>query len=686
MNTKQAFKVLKFGGSSVAGATNMSRVLDIVCKEAADSPVVLVSSAIAGCTDALLDGSREAIEEMERRHRSIVTRLFTGEQRLNVQARIDSIFEELSRADEKVTFGEILSTTILAAKLEADGYKTKWLDSRLLVNKDNLPETYAAIKEAAAGADIYVAPGFICHDKNGTVCTLGRGGSDYSAALYAAAVGAKSVQIWTDVPGIMTANPKQVPAARTVPVMSYKEAFTMAENGAKVLYAPTVAPAMEKGIDIEIRNTFAPDGGYTVIGRQSAGSKVGLASAKDGELCRIVLVGDISIDDERTAAAALMDAGIVPVSTAKEQGCYVMNVRPAVENMALRALHKAFFETPSQKEIPVFIAGYGAVGKALADVIGTNADSICEKTGKKLVIAGIASSRKYSVDLAGLKAIEPMTPGNFIDEVCRIAPKGSVFIDATSSESIWKDYARIFSCGINIVSSNRRSLAVPYVDYAAMKASAKENGVFFRYETTVGAALPILESISRGAASSDRILSLEAIVSCTLNRILDDYVPGKELFASLVYKAWMEGLTETNPAMDLGGRDALRKLLILVREAGVHLDAEDVAVMPLIPETMFTMPPERFFQELESLEPVFRESASAAARDGKKLRYVAAFHDGKAIIRLEAVAPEHPAFYLKGTENAIIVRSALKPYPLLIKGPGEGALEAASSILSDILR
>ena len=673
----------------MANATAMSRVLDIVEAEAVRGRVILVSSAISGCTDALLSSTPKDIEDMQKRHGAIVSRLFTGEQRAQVQTRIDAVFADLEAApqEEKVTFGEILSTTILALKLEAEGYNVKWLDSRELVIKDDIPQTYKLIAEALQEkADIFVAPGFICSNSTGQITTLGRGGSDYSAAIYAAAADAESLQIWTDVPGVMTANPKQVPSARTIPVMSYAEAFTMADSGAKVLYAPTVAPAMEAGIDIEIRNTFAPDGAYTVIGRESAGSKVGVASCGSSELRDIALVGSISDDDIADARAALLEAGILPVSVAPATGKCVFQVREAVEEKALRAIHNAFFEALKQREVPVFIAGFGAVGKALADLIGRGSDSIARRTGKKLFVAGIGSSRKCSIDLGGLKVLEPMDNGSIVEQVLRLAPRGAVFVDATSSTTIWQSYEAILGRGINIVSSNRRSLSVPYADYAAMKAAARENGVFLRYETTVGAALPILESIARGTNSSDEILSLEAVVSCTLNRIFDEYVPGAGTFASLVYRAWMEGLTETNPALDLGGEDALRKLLILVREAGVHLDRADVSVEPLIPDTMMSLPPEEFFAKLEGMEPIFSSMAGAAAAEGKKLRFVASYEGGLARICVESVPPEHPAYFLKGTENAIIVCSAMRPYPLLIKGPGEGALEAASSILNDILR
>ncbi len=259
MLMQRMVSVLKFGGSSVASATNMSRVLDIVEKEAAKGKVVLVSSAISGCTDALLKGDEKSLADMEIRHRDIVTRLFTGAERKQVQQRVDELFGQLRQAprEEQVTYGEILSTTLLCAKLQAEGIPTLWLDSRELVVKSDEPETFRRFRQAIEGTEarIYVAPGFICRNQEGKIDTLGRGGSDYSAALFAAAIGAGSLQIWTDVPGFMTANPKQVPAARTIPRMSYAAALDMASHGAKVLYAPTVAPAMAAGIDIEIRNT-----------------------------------------------------------------------------------------------------------------------------------------------------------------------------------------------------------------------------------------------------------------------------------------------------------------------------------------------------------------------------------------------------------------------------------------------
>ena len=693
------FSVLKFGGSSVADATNMSRVLDIVGGALDGGRVVLVSSAISGCTDGLLacaDGDLEREAALMDRHLAIVRRLFTGEEQAEAAAEVMRLFAamEAAPAEEKVTFGELLSTRILARKLECERIHAHWVDSRELVVKDDLPETYRRIRAAVAATDaaVVVAPGFICCDSSGRICTLGRGGSDYSAALYAAALGADSLQIWTDVPGIMTANPKQVPAARTIPGMSYRAALEMAEHGAKVLYAPTVAPAMEAGIDIEIRNTFAPAGRFTRISAQPDASPwIGVAS-QGGEIC---LVGTEEADFDSASDSVqetLRTAGIAPLSVRVDGLNLLVRVREAIELPALQALHRAFFETRPLREVNLFIAGFGAVGKALVQMVGRTAATVAERTGKTLRVAGLGDSRRWRIDLGGVASLDGAVAGDFVDAVIDLAPKGSVFVDCTDSETLYKRYPDLFRAGLHIVSSNRRSFAVPYVEYAALQAAARENGCFFRYETTVGAALPMLESLAIGANSCDEILSIEAVVSCTLNQILSAYGEGPT-FASLVKAAQEAGLTEPDPRLDLGGRDALRKLLILAREAGVQLEEKDVVIEPMIPASLFGVPLDAFYKGLKELEPVFAQAQRDALATGRRRRFVAFLEKDSAAplgyragIRVVEVPETHPAYYLRGTENAILIRSAFHPTPIVIQGPGEGARQAAASLLNDILR
>ncbi|MBR1705851.1 MAG: aspartate kinase [Bacteroidales bacterium] len=697
------FRVLKFGGSSVADATAMSRVLDIVGPEMEKGRVVLVCSAISGCTDALLAfaaGDASGIPALRSRHLGIVRRLFTGTERTEAETEINQLFEKLEAVpdNEKVTFGELLSTRIIARKLACDGYRTSWLDSRQLIIKGDRAGTEAQVQAALAAseADIFVAPGFIAGTPEGGVTTLGRGGSDYSAALYAAACQADSLQIWTDVPGIMTANPKTVPAARTIPEMSYGAALQMAEHGAKVLYAPTVAPALEAGIAIEIRNTFDPQGRYTLVtSARDADPWIGVTAATPGE---IFLIGTPEADftvARKQVGHALAAAGIAALEVCREGDNLRIAVRPGVGPQALQALHRSFFETAPVTTLHLFIAGYGAVGKALVDMVGRSADTVARRTGKTLRIAGLADSRRHVIDLGGIvpamaaNRLARGGAGDFPSAVCALAPKGSVFVDCTDSETLYRDYAALFRAGVNIVSSNRRSFAVPYVDYAALHAAARQNGVFFRYETTVGAALPMLSSIAAGANSCDEMVSIEAVVSCTLNQILSAYGSGVPL-VDLVRAAQEAGLTETDPRMDLGGRDALRKLLILAREAGVHLEEDDVEIEPLIPRELLSGSLEDFYRGLTELEPTFAEASAQAARQGCRQRFTAYLEKTetgwRAGIQVRLVPREHPAYHLRGTENAIIIRSAFHPYPLVIEGAGEGAVQAASSVLNDILR
>ncbi len=690
-------QVLKFGGSSVANATNISRVLDIVSKAARRDRVALVCSAISGCTDALLDlacterGSAERNvlhNSLKTRHEDIIRRLFTGAERELVSGKVAALFEKLAAApeDEMVTYGELFSTTIIAEKLRCEGFRTKWLDSRILVIKGNQTLTYNNISTAVAlepEVEVFVAPGFIASEYEGKVTTLGRGGSDFSAALYAAALKASRLEIWTDVPGIMTANPKVVPAARTIPEMTYQAALDMATHGAKVLYAPTVQPAMEAGIAIHILNTFEPENPGTVVSAMpepEAGEWMGVTSTDDtlqGEslLC---LVSNGRINGEAACARvedSLKKAGIKTLGCSSDGTNIYTTVRLAVAREALNAIHREFFETAPRTTLNLYIAGKGAVGSALVDLIRTSGDRIAERTGKILRIEEASSDHGFAA------------------RVRKTAPRGSIFVDATDSEDIWREYEGLLREGINIVSSNRRALAVPFVEYAAMHAAAQENGVFLRYETTVGSALPAVESIAAGANTGDELISIEAVVSCTLNRILSEYTLTPCTFAQIVRKAQAEGLTEPDPRVDLSGREALRKLLILAREAGVPLEEEDVEIEPVIGPEYAGLTLEEFYSKLEADEPRFAALESAADAAHQRQRFVASLvkdsagpHGYKAAIRVQNVDASHPAYRIKGTENAIIVRSAYHPYPLLIQGAGEGAILAASSVLNDILR
>lgn len=651
-------EVLKFGGTSVANATAISRVLDIVDAARARGKVVLVCSAISGCTDelialgALAPAAREkAGKALLDRHNCIVNRLFTGKERKDVSQVVLDTYKDLMEAapEDYQTFGELFSTRIIAAKLRCDGVNALWLDSRDLIRIDgeavDEEGSFRRIRKAVADhpeVEVFVVPGFIASDSTGHVRTLGRGGSDYTASLFAAALRADDLQIWTDVPGIMTTNPKDVRSARTIPQISYDAAFMLAACGAKVLYAPSVEPARKAGIAMRILDTFHPELPGTVVGafpRREKGCWVGIACKKYEEDSRLCLVADGPLDESvpgelrsRLERANIVLRGIEFGSPDH----IVISLSHGDEIEALRTCHYICFETDDS--VDVFLAGEGKVGQALLDII--------RKTDNRINVRLIA--RHECEDEA------------FFREMFASASGKAVFVDCTDSETIYKWYVPVLEAGINVVSSNRRALSVPYAEFALMKRTARRMRRFLRYETTVGAALPILDSINMSANSADEILSIEAVVSCTLNYILTSGLP----FADALRKAQEIGLTEKDPSMDLGGKDAVRKLLILAREAGIPLEEADVQIEPV--DGSAVQPGQRFVASIEK---------DPAAPKGYR-----------AAIRLRTVGPDDPAWNVRGTDNMISIRSAFHPSPLIIQGAGEGAKMAASSVLNDILR
>ena len=649
---------MKFGGTSVANATAISRVLDIVDAARSRGKVVLVCSAISGCTDALIALSGLSAGEREKagkalldRHNAIINRLFTGKERRDVSQIVLDTYKDLQEAEPEdyQAYGELFSTRIIAAKLRCDGVNALWLDSRDLVRIGDggvdQDATYKKINKAVADhpeVEVFVVPGFIGSDSTGHVRTLGRGGSDQTASLFAAALRADDLQIWTDVPGIMTTNPKDVRSARTIPQISYDDAFKLAANGAKVLYAPAVQPAREAGIAIRILDTFHPELPGTVVGpfpRREHGSWVGIACRKYDDDSKLCLVADGPLDESVLGElrSRLERANIVLRGMEFGSPDHIMiSLAHGDEIEALRTCHYVCFET--EDSVDVFLAGEGKVGQALLDIIG--------KTDNRINVRLI--SRHESVDEA------------FFREMFATASGKSVFVDCTDSESIYKWYVPVLEAGINVVSSNRRALSVPYAEFALMKRTARRMRRFLRYETTVGAALPILDSINMSANSADEILSIEAVVSCTLNYILTSGLP----FREALRKAQEIGLTEKDPSMDLGGKDAVRKLLILAREAGIPLEESDVRIEPV--DGSAVQPGQRFVASIEK---------DASAPKGYR-----------AAIRLLTVGPDDPAWNVRGTDNMISIRSAFHPSPLIIQGAGEGAKMAASSVLNDILR
>lgn len=818
-------QVLKFGGTSVADSDKIQQVVETVAKAADRDRTILVISAIKGCTDALIrignlaahrdESYKEVIDGLQEQHHRIISELLPLEKHEESREACDGLFDslrsiaqgvyllgELSPAslDAIQGFGELWSSKIIATKLASIGIATKWIDAREIIrtvnkggkNAVDLQKTYSRVNEMIEShpiTQIFVLPGFIASDKQGRTTTLGRGGSDYSASLFAVGCKARALEIWTDVPGMMTANPDIVPSARTIGNISYKAALELSHFGAKVIYPPTIQPVVSEGIPIYIKNTFNPEAHGTLIEKNPPRGKdklIGISNSdniallslegsgmvgipgfssrlfetlsqndiniilitqassvhtmciavaeKDAEKAReaadrcfayeislgklnplkvekgfsiVCLVGDDVLNQSGATGrmlAALASKSIPVRATA--QGSSERNVSVIISSedaeAALRHIHNEFFDKTATKDIHLFIAGFGVVGKALVDIIAKNGTKIEARTGKRLHICGLSNSRRFVVDKAGLdisKAAGLLENGEnaadeaYFEKLATLSLENSVFVDCTGSSDIAYKYMNLFKRGYSVVACNKITFSAPYKQYAALKSAALENGASLRYETTVGAALPILESISRSVNSGDEILRIEAVLSGTLNYIFSNYAGGEGgTFAEVVKRAQDAGYTEPDPRLDLSGRDVLRKLIILSREAGVPLDEKDVEISPILGPEFFEGKVPAFYKMLEENEEMFAARYREAADKGLRQRFIASLVKDetsplgyKARIGLEAVDASHPLFGLCGTDNSAIIQTDFYPSPLVIQGAGAGAYQTASGVLNDIL-
>ena len=818
-------QVLKFGGTSVANAEAIQQVVEIVSRSVDRDRTILVVSAIRGCTDALIrignlasqrdEAYKEVIDSLQKQHHQIIKEVLPVEKQEESRETCDSLFNSLRSIAQGVFllgelsptsldaiqgFGEQWSSRIIATKLASIGIATKWVDSRKIIrtvskgekNTVDVQKTYSRINEMIESnpiTQLFVMPGFIASDKQGRTTTLGRGGSDYSASLMAVGCKARALEIWTDVPGMMTANPKVVPTARTISNISYKAALELSHFGAKVIYPPTIQPVVTEGIPIYVKNTFDPQAYGTLIEKNPPRSKdsvIGISnsdniallslegsgmvgipgfssrlfetlsqndiniilitqassvhtmciavSEKDAEKAReaadrcfayeislgklnplkvekgfsiVCLVGDDVLNQSGATGRMLAALGnnSIPVR-ATAQGSSEKNISVIISShdteAALRTIHNEFFDRRSGKDIHLFIAGYGVVGKALVDIISKNREKIEKRTGRRLHVCGLSNSRRFILDKNGLpleNIAEQLAEGHcsadeaYFNQLATLSMENSVFVDCTASADIAFKYMNLFKRGYSVVACNKITFSLPYRQYAAVKEAAIEIGATLRYETTVGAALPILESISRSVHSGDEILRIEAVLSGTLNYIFSNYAGGEGgTFAEVVRRAQDAGYTEPDPRLDLSGRDVLRKLLILSREAGVGIDEKDVEISSILPEEFFEGDVDSFYAKLAENEEMFAARYNEAASEGLRQRFVASLvkDNGspfgyKAKIGLECVDASHPLFSLCGTDNAALIQTEFYPSPLVVQGAGAGAYQTASGVLNDII-
>ncbi len=809
-------RVLKFGGTSVGTPARVKHVMEIIA-QAKNRNLVVVFSAFGGVTDQLISTSRIAshgdkkylphLRTLKERHMDALAELVSPPRRRTAEAflrgRLDDLSDVLNGVyftkeltartlDYVMSFGEILSTYTISEALKARRISNEFVDSRLLVKTDETfgaarvkyDLTYHNIKTfARKHPGLLIACGFIGSTTDNDTVTLGRGGSDFTASLFGAALGASEIEIWTDVDGVMTADPRKVEKAFSIRRMTYEEAMEMSHFGARVIHPPTMQPALNRKIPIRIKNTFNPSFSGTVIGERDPSwsySVTGISSLDEVALLRIQgsgLIGIAGIGKRIFSALAQKEINALLVTQASSEYSVCMAVLPRVapeakrlieeelryeirehqveevlieanlsvvaivgENMrkstgiagklfqalgknginvvaiaqgsselnistvvakadeakAINALHDAFFLSGT-KSLNLFIVGTGLVGGTLLRQIAQQKQVLLSTQYLDVKVQAIANSRKMLFDGAGtltqrgkdklLAHGEPMSLGEFVRRMKSMNLPNSVFVDCTASDAIVKKYEEILASSISIVTPNKRGNAGTHELYRALHQTALKHNVRFLYETNVGAGLPILNTMNDLVAGGDRILRIEGVLSGTLSYIFNSFT-GEKPFSQIVREAKLKGYTEPDPRDDLNGLDVGRKLLILAREAGHTLELGDVNVQPVLPRAMLKGGSvEEFFRKLDGVNAQYESERAAAAREGKVLRYLASFAEGKAAVSLQRVGPDHPCYSLSGSDIVIAFSTVnCRDHPIVIKGPGAGADVTATGVFADIIR
>lgn len=822
-------KVLKFGGTSVGSVESILNLKKIV--EACDEPVVVVVSALGGITDKLINTSNLAVagdssyltsyEEMVERHHLMIDSIISdSDKRIKLMATVDNLLEQLKSIyqgvyligdlSEKtsnaiVSYGERISSNIVATLIEdAQWYnslefiKTKKKQGKnLFSNTISAPlirETFKKFVEGKSGHSVCLVPGFISTDSvTGEVTNLGRGGSDYTAAIIAATLDARVLEIWTDVSGFMTADPRIINTAYPIDTLSYVEATELCNFGAKVVYPPTIYPVCIKNIPILIKNTFRPEDRGTIITNENGcdenGRAIkGISSINNTSLITVSglsMVGVIGVNQRIFTTLAANGISVFLVSQASsenstsigmrdedaERACEVLNQEFAKEiemgamykmklerelatiaivgeNMkhtpgiagklfgtlgrngisviacaqgasetnisfvverkllrkSLNVIHDSFFLSEYQV-LNVFLCGIGTVGGSLLEQIAGQRQQLMKERNLQINIVGIASGHnaifnRNGIDLSayedngtfsiaklrdGLKQADPSDLNHLHDEVIGMNIFNSVFVDCTASADVAGLYEDFLSNNISVVAANKVAASSDYENYARLKETARKRGVKYLFETNVGAGLPIINTINDLINSGDKILKLEAVLSGTLNFIFNT-ISADIPFSQTVRMAKEEGYAEPDPRVDLSGKDVIRKLVILSREAGYRMNQEDVEKHLFIPQPFFDGSLEDFWKNLPSLDASFEAERKQMEASHQRWRFVAKLEHGKGSVKLEKVDEHHPLYDLEGSNNIILITTErYNQYPMLIQGYGAGASVTAAGVFADIM-
>lgn len=809
-------QVLKFGGTSVGSSKNINKVITILENYSKQDKVICVVSAFGGITDKLLKAGNLAknsdknytaeYESIKVKHFKILEALIPknnteiskdlDNKLKKLKNLLDGIFliNELSlqTSDRLVSFGELLSSFIIAETLKSLNLSAVRKNTQqLIVTNSNFSKAEVNFETTNANIrayfsenyqDITILPGFISKSDKNEITTLGRGGSDYTAAIVAAALHVKKLEIWTDVSGMYTTNPKLVKQAFPIEQISYQEAMELSHFGAKVLYPPTVQPVLDLNIPIQIKNTLKPEDKGTIISNEKyieASAAKGITNINNialltfqgngmvgipgfskrlfetlsQEKINIILITQASSEHSICFAISESDATIAETAInqtfayeialhkidpiivelnlsiialvgdnmknhqgisgkmfsalgknninirAIAQGASERNISAVIAEKdvekALNTIHERFFED-NIKQLNVFITGIGNVGEKLIDQIHQQNNYLKKNLKLDVRIIGLSNSKKMVFNPKGINLdnwaakfhyADKSSLNGFLEKIKELNLRNSIFVDVTANESVSKMYEHYLKNSIAVVACSKIACSSAYSNYKSLQDLALKYNTPFLYETNVGAGLPIINTLKNLVASGDKVTSIQAVLSGSLNFVFNNF-SDRTNFHDTVKRAQFEGYTEPDPRIDLSGIDVARKILILARENGGTMEIESIENEPFLTKANLESDTvDDFYKTLKTDEAHFQKLYLDAKSKNCQLKYVAEFKNGKAKVGLREIPEGHPFHNLEGKDNIVMFYTERYPeQPLIVKGAGAGADVTASGLFADIIK